>query len=174
MLEEYGPKIIYIKGIHNTVADAISRLKYDSSINRTAVSNGVHKQNWMTDSKHWCNLEKNDTTEHEDHMNLVFTNPGEEEEIYPLTTIEIAKAQKEDRKLKIYYNKDVSTLNKDISLKFIDDTKVLCKKDKLIIPTSLQHRAVSWYHHYLQHPGHSRLEETMRSVMYWKGMCGNV
>jgi hypothetical protein len=28
----------------------------------------------------------------------------------------------------------------------------------------------AWYHHYLQHPGHSRLKETMRSVMYWKGM----
>jgi hypothetical protein len=26
LLEEYGPEIIYIKGIHNTVADAISRL----------------------------------------------------------------------------------------------------------------------------------------------------
>jgi hypothetical protein len=26
LLEEYGPKIVYIKGIHNTVADAISRL----------------------------------------------------------------------------------------------------------------------------------------------------
>jgi hypothetical protein len=40
----------------------------------------------------------------------------------------------------------------------------------LIIPTSLRHRAVSGYHHYLQHPGHSCLEETMRSLMYWKGM----
>jgi hypothetical protein len=47
---------------------------------------------------------------------------------------------------------------------------VLCKNGKLIIPASLQHRAVALYHHYLQHPGHSRLEETMRSVMYWKGM----
>ncbi len=45
----------------------------------------------------------NDTIEHEDHMNLVFTNHGEEEEIYPLTTIEIATAQKEDQQLKIYY-----------------------------------------------------------------------
>jgi hypothetical protein len=52
----------------------------------------------------------------------------------------------------------------------IENTKVLSKEDKLIIPASLQHRAVSWYHHYLQHPGHSRLEETMRSVMIWKGM----
>jgi hypothetical protein len=39
-----------------------------------------------------------------------------------------------------------------------------------MIPTSLWHRAVSWYHHYLQHPGHSCLEETMRSIMYWKGI----
>ena len=29
ILEEYGPKIVYIKGIHNTVADAISRLDHD-------------------------------------------------------------------------------------------------------------------------------------------------
>jgi hypothetical protein len=36
LLEEYGPKIVYIKGIHNTVADASSRLEYDPSINRTA------------------------------------------------------------------------------------------------------------------------------------------
>jgi hypothetical protein len=56
----------------------------------------------------------------------------------------------------------------------IEDIKVLCKNAKLIIPASLKHRAVSWYHHYLQHPGHSRLEETMRSMMYWKGMCTTI
>jgi hypothetical protein len=27
-----------------------------------------------------------------------------------------------------------------------------------------------WYHHYLQHPGHTRLKETMKSAIYWKGM----
>ena len=26
LLEEYGPEVVHIKGIHNTVADAISRL----------------------------------------------------------------------------------------------------------------------------------------------------
>ncbi len=36
LLEEYGPKIVYIKGIHNTVAHAISRLEYDPSVNQTA------------------------------------------------------------------------------------------------------------------------------------------
>ena len=33
IMEEYGPTIIYIKGIHNTVADAISRLDYDPRVN---------------------------------------------------------------------------------------------------------------------------------------------
>ena len=46
------------------------------------------------------------TTEHEDQMNLVFANHGKEEEIYPLTTIEIAEAQKKDRKLKTYFKND--------------------------------------------------------------------
>ncbi len=38
LLEEYGPKIVYFKGIHNTVADAVLRLEYDPSVNPTAES----------------------------------------------------------------------------------------------------------------------------------------
>ncbi len=59
---------------------------------------------------------------------------------------------------------------KEISFNLSEDTKVQCKNRKVMIPTSLWHGAVSWYHHYLQHPGHLRLEEMMRSMMYWKGM----
>jgi hypothetical protein len=33
LMEEYGPKIVYIKGILNTIADAASRLEYDPSVN---------------------------------------------------------------------------------------------------------------------------------------------
>jgi hypothetical protein len=91
-------------------------------------------------------------------------------QIYPLTLTEIADAQRKDQELKVYFRKNAKMPQKDIVLHLIEDTKVLCKNGKLIIPTSLRHKAVSWYHHYLQHPGHLRLEETMRSVMYWKGM----
>jgi hypothetical protein len=35
LLEEYAPKIVYIKGIHNSVADAITRLEYDPKQNLT-------------------------------------------------------------------------------------------------------------------------------------------
>jgi len=38
LLEEYGPEIVYIKGIHNTVADAISRLEYDPAANPDRLS----------------------------------------------------------------------------------------------------------------------------------------
>ncbi len=57
LLEEYGPKNVYIKGIHNTVADAISQLEYDPSVNQAAESYHMTKvrnskqsqrQNWMT------------------------------------------------------------------------------------------------------------------------------
>jgi hypothetical protein len=38
LLEEYRPKIVYIKGIHYTIADTISWLEYDPSVNQTAES----------------------------------------------------------------------------------------------------------------------------------------
>ncbi len=39
LLEEYAPESIYIKGIHNTVADAISQLDYDPEVIRTSELN---------------------------------------------------------------------------------------------------------------------------------------
>ena len=56
ILEEYGPKIVYIKGIHNTVADAISRLDFLPTVKPDITD----KQCWMTLAKCWCTLE-NDT-----------------------------------------------------------------------------------------------------------------
>ncbi len=101
LLEEYRPKIVYIKGIHNTIADAISRLEYDPSINHTAEnyhmmkvkkrsSKRSQRQSWVTVSKHWCNLEI-DTNKPKD-LNFAFAYHGEEDKIYPLTTIEIEEA----------------------------------------------------------------------------------
>jgi hypothetical protein len=100
----------------------------------------------------------------------VFALHEEEDKIYPLTLTEIADAQHKDQELKVYHKKYTKMPQKDVCFQLIEDTKVLCKNGKIIIPTSLRHRAVSWYHHYLQHPGHLGLEETMRSMMYWKGV----
>jgi hypothetical protein len=104
----------------------------------------------------------------------VFGHHEEEVKIYPLTLTKIADAQHKDQELKIYFKKNARMPQKDIGLLLIEDTKVLCKNGKLMFPTSLRNRAVSWFHHYLQHPGYLRLEEMMRSVMYWKGMCTTI
>jgi hypothetical protein len=129
----------------------------------------------MTVLKNWCELDIDSDnldsyTDKHDDWNLVFAHHEEEEKVYPLTLTEIADAQRKDRELKVYFKKHTKMPQKDIGLHLIEDTKVLCKNGKVMIPTSLRHRAVSWYHHYLQHPGHSHLEKMMRSMMYWKGM----
>ena len=104
----------------------------------------------------------------------MFAHHKEEDEIYPLTTIEIAEAQHKDQELKDYFKKNAIKTKEDVHFHHIEDTKVQCKNEKLIISASLRHRAISWYHLYLQHPGHSRLKETMTSVMYWKDIHNTI
>jgi len=139
LLGEYGPTIVYIKGIHNTVADAISRLDYGPV--------QEDKSTMMTFAQCWCHY----TSSQEEHtspsaysqesMNLVFANRDDEEAIYPLTTREIAEAQKHDPDL------DTSTGKGDYTTQLVENTEILCKHGKMVIPKSLQHHAVAWYHH---------------------------
>ncbi len=73
----------------------------------------------MTVSKHWCNLEI-DTDKHKD-LNFEFANHWEEDEIYPLTTIEVAEAQCKDQELKAYYYyKKIAIMpKKDVCLQLV-------------------------------------------------------
>ena len=92
--------------------------------------------------------------------------------IYPPTSSEITEAQHRHKmfskslKDKLFKGKDSK-----ISPKVIDDIRVLpYEKKRLVIPTAkMQSKVILWYHHYLQHPGTIRLEETIAAVMYWKG-----
>jgi len=99
----------------------------------------------------------------------VFANHSEEDDIYPLTVREIADAQKAEVKLKSLLLKD-AVLPKGVTLQKVEDILCLCDNNRMIIPKPLQKRATQWYHHYLQLPGHTRLEETINATMYWKGM----
>ncbi|KAL7507541.1 hypothetical protein ACHAXN_004708 [Cyclotella atomus] len=156
LLEEYSREIIYIKGIHNAVAVALSCLPVPD-----------YKENWMIFNK--ClnfyiqkssNIDESPQSTHKDKMNLVFANSSKDDAIYPLTVPEIADSQKDDNTLTKLHKKN------DYSIELITSVKVLCKDGKLVITKNLQHRAVAWYHHYLQHP--------LCSAMYWKGMRRSV
>jgi hypothetical protein len=151
---------MHTKCIHNTVADAISRLDFGPVQDQ--------KANWMTFTKCWCHsmhaLKEESTIMHQHQINMVFTNCSKEDVIYPLTVKEIAQAQENDSVLKKLSKTD------KYSTQLVEDTQVQCKDGKMVIPKVLQCRAVSWYHHCLQHPGHTCLEETLHAAMYWKGM----
>jgi hypothetical protein len=60
LLGEYAPEIIYVKGIHNTVADAISRLDYDPKLNTTNEYNhATHEMSMKVASNHqWMMFSK--------------------------------------------------------------------------------------------------------------------
>jgi hypothetical protein len=102
-------------------------------------------------------------------MDEVFANISEEDEIYPLTTVEIAAAQRVDASLKHLFKRN-AVIDQGLEIKLIENTTCVCKDGWLVIPKPLQVGAVQWYHHYLQHPGHTHLEETMNAAIYWKGM----
>ena len=104
-----------------------------------------------------------------------FANASKEgKDIYPVTVSEIANTQHEDKELKTYYRqlKNRQPLTHDkyngrITLKVIDDIDILVYDEKrLVVPTPLQKRVVQWYHHYLMHPGHDRLELTIAATLY--------
>jgi hypothetical protein len=102
-------------------------------------------------------------------MNQVFANRSEEDEIYLLTVKEIVEAQKADTKLTHLF-KSNAVLDKGLELQLTENKSCICNKGRLVIPKPLQRRAVMWYHHYLQHPRHTHLKETMKAAIYWKGM----
>ncbi len=64
LLEEYAPEIVYIKGVHNTVVDPISRLDYDpaqnstneythATVRLTTAEPSTNPNKWKTFSQHW-------------------------------------------------------------------------------------------------------------------------
>ena len=146
LLEEYGPEIIYIKGIDNTVADAISRLEYDPKVNPKDLHYTLHYCHSMaTMLSHYTNNDEiNDGRVNSKMCNVhIFENTKEDEDIYPLTIAEIADAQRSVSNLKLLF-KDKDPKG-GVSEKVLDDVEVLVyDNSRLVIPGPLQDRAVQW------------------------------
>jgi hypothetical protein len=103
------------------------------------------------------------------HMNEVFANQNNKDEIYPIITVEIAAAQWADASPKHLFKRN-AIIDQGLEIKLIENTTCVCKDGWLVISKPLPVHAVKWYHHYLQHPGHTSLEEMMDAAMFWKGM----
>ena len=112
LIEEYGPTIMYIKGIDNTVADAVSRLDYNPALNRHAddedekLSEETKWNNFLTLINRYDTKSSDEmNTDYNFHYSQVFTNNLSDDEVYPLTVAEIADAQRADPKWKQFFKK---------------------------------------------------------------------
>jgi hypothetical protein len=172
--------MIYIIWIHNTVADAILQLDYSPKLNTTndythatlsVEPEELSVQRWKLFAQHWQSYNKSSasTEAHCFHMNEVFANCSKGGKIYSLATEETAEAQQANLFLKHLFKYN-AVIDQGLEIKLIENNTCVCKDGWLIIPKPLQVCAVKWYHHYLQHPGHTCLGETMNTATYWKGM----
>jgi hypothetical protein len=156
------------------------QVEYDPKLNKTneythamlgVEPEELSAQQWKSFAHQWRSYNEASTPmqAHCFHMNEVFANCSDEVEINPLTTAEIAAAQRADASLKHLFKHNVA-IDQGLETKLIENTTCVCKDGWLVIPMPLQVCAVKWYHHYLQHPGHTHHEKTMNAAMYWKGM----
>jgi hypothetical protein len=156
------------------------QLEYDPKLNKTneythamlgVEPEELSTQRWKSFVHHWRSYNEASTPMQAYcfHMNEVFANLSDEDKIHFLTTAEIAAAQRADASLKHLFKRN-AVIDQGLEIKLIENRTCVCKDGRLVIPKPLQVHAVKWYHHYLQHPGHTRLEETMNTAMYWKGM----
>lgn len=189
LLNEYDVDLKYIKGEDNTVADAISRLDYCPKKNPHDEDGDAFDRKELNVHQRWNDSviflshlkydeeEMEPSTKKECWSQEIFAHHDvAEDEIYPVTIGEIASEQLRDKRLKKLFKHHDKKNFPHVRPLVLEGETVLCyrkhrsDKPRMMIPSSLQSKIISWYHHYLQHPGRERLEETLASTMYWHGM----
>ena len=146
LIEEFGPELVYIKGEKNIVADALSRLQFNE------VSNSDPN-----------NLEQ--LLIH--NVECFATDIKLPSTVYPVSFQIIHQQQQLDEDLT-----KLSKTNESYSTKEFRgggrSLSLICYKDKIVVPKSLQRKITQWYHTHLCHPGETRTEATIKQHFTWK------
>jgi len=135
-IEEYSSDLKYIKGAHNVVADALSRLLKDNS----PLDNSMEA--YYTTMK--CHALK------EPNYNF-----------HPLLYAHLARAQQADSDTK----KELKKGNTNYQIKVFHGggmgRSLVYYNNKIVVPKTLQRHVIDWYHTVLCHPGINRTEESI-------------
>ena len=160
LLEEFTPRIEYIKGTNNLVADAISCLEYTpskciishfhfmKSLTKKYDPNVKHHIKWK-DFSCLYNSCKNSAETIDVGKNIeeqtavvmsCFASCGkeEQEEIYPPSISEVVDAQGEDKHLQAYFRRVGRSKSSRHELCVVEDTKIVTENGKIVIPFCLQ------------------------------------
>ena len=84
--------------------------------------------------------------------------------VFPVNLRTIQEQQVSDRSLR----RRLKTNPKDYSKLKVEQTQVIVYKNRIYIPNGLCSKVLDWYHHYLCHPGKTRMYKTIASTMYWE------
>ena len=148
VLEEYGPELIYIKGQDNVVADALSRLDL---IPDDESSSKEHDDVTIND---YMNI-------HRDEL---------PEDVYPLRMSLISAEQRKDLSLQTATNKPNSKYTRTKVRGGRNDYDIIELNGKIVVPTTLRKRMLTWYHDTLMHPGITRMTKTIRLHFTWPNL----
>ena len=151
ILEEYGPTLEYIKGERNVVADALSRLDMIKEPHQDPT-------NQMESDNQSCELFAGEELER--------SFPQD----FPLTYQEIAHHQQRDAELQQLLQTADSGYVKQPFPHGDNSHDLITKANKIVLPRSMQAKAIRWYHETLLHPGETRTELTIGQHFTWKGM----
>jgi hypothetical protein len=116
-----------------------------------------------------CAVEKNEarvTSETKEELVRNIMNVDEmESEEFPMSPKIIAREKNKDTHLK-----EVMKKSDNFSNRTVERSTVITYDKKIYIPISLRNRIVWWYHIYLQHPGITRMETTLRQNLTWPNL----
>ena len=149
LMEEFGVKITYIKGVENIVADVLSRYP---------TSNDPESEHPAPNSS---------------EMSELFAANDLPATAFPLSFQILGTAQQQDPSTQTLVDKDVN--KKHMSRRtFHGGEQLVCYDGKIYVPPPLRNNIVTWYHEYLCHPGETRTEETIRQHLWWPNIRGDV
>ena len=145
IIEEFSPELIYLKGERNIVADALSRLQLQNS---DVPSTKMHDLHYL--AEHFA-LEDEDlqSDAFPVHYKLIAQHQSHQKEFFTKHT--------QDYHLKSFRGGGMTHI-------------LVCRNEKIVIPTTLQRRVVTWYHDILCHAGETRTEQTLKQQYWWPNL----
>jgi hypothetical protein len=172
IIEEFGPEILYVKGINNPVADALSRLNIQVSepevpepISMALVYETLDALEAIGITISPVSINNINTLE-AFGLQLDVDLP---DDAFPVTYQYIRKCQREDAVLTTQLKTDKTLSFKTFRAAGVE-YPLICTHERIVIPAILQRRIVTWYHEQLCHPGETRTENTLKQHYYWQNM----